>query len=178
MSLFQNYNNNRNVCLKNLLGVLSGKKITVPTYVITAISFFPPPLKYFIQHTFLHLFSYVSLIVKSSFFKQYIGCRLSFTIPNLLRPKGRIEPVKYHRLLQPYVSNKKYPIVWLLCFFRCFLQIHVLPLYTIQVRICVNDPLHVLLPEKHLYPAKLLYSQQQCNFFIGPLSTSFGLIFT
>ena len=40
MSLFQNYNNSRNVCLMNLLGVLSGKKITVPTYVVTAISFF------------------------------------------------------------------------------------------------------------------------------------------
>jgi len=69
VSLFQNYNNSRNVCLKNLLGVLSGKKITVPTYVVTAISFFPPPLKYFIQHTFLHLLSYVSLIVKGSFSK-------------------------------------------------------------------------------------------------------------
>jgi len=30
----------RNVCLKHLLGVLSGKKITVPPYVVTAISFF------------------------------------------------------------------------------------------------------------------------------------------
>jgi hypothetical protein len=59
--------------------------------------FFPPPLKYFIQHTFLHLLSYVSLIVKGSFSKigvlekPHITFNLQITTPKLLIKTSRVK---------------------------------------------------------------------------------------